>query len=108
MTNTIKVEKTEQEKNLEQILRASIRYHMAGFENEVMDGWITEEEFKEHANEEEFMNVIEWKMKDAKTRGILTSENTSRQIEIKHINFLGKERIALIKNDAVKWAMTKY
>lgn len=97
------------EQVLEIILRAGIEYELAGFENEVMDGELTQEEFDNLINQETLMSKVEEHLNDARTyRRVLTSPNTERQLEIKHINFLGTETIEKRKQNAVSWAIKKY
>lgn len=103
------MKKLSNEQILEVILKAGLLYDLAGFENEVEDGFRTQESFKEMLSQENIMSMVDYHIHDARTRRkYITSPNTQRTLEIKHINFLGNETIDKCKQIAVEWAIKKF
>lgn len=97
---------TNYEKELfTKILTGNIKYEIAGKENEMLDGYITREEFKGMLN---LLNVANQLFNEAYTTGYFKSSKTDTVIEAKHVKFLGNEELEIIKTTAVLHAMVAF
>ncbi|BAF81407.1 hypothetical protein EFP_139 [Enterococcus phage EF24C] len=90
------------------ILKGNIIYEIAGKENEMLDGYITEEEFEEFKTMQNLLDVAGNIFTEAYTSGYFKSSKTDTVIEAKHVKFLGYEEIECIKAMAVLQAKMKF
>ncbi|AXC33944.1 hypothetical protein LM99_0044 [Enterococcus phage vB_EfaS_LM99] len=100
---------TNYEKELfTKILTGNIKYEIAGKENEMLDGYITREEFEEFKGMLNLLNVANQLFNEAYTTGYFKSSKTDTVIEAKHVKFLGNEELEIIKTTAVLHAMVAF
>lgn len=85
----------------EKILKGNIKYEITGKENEMLDGYITEEEFEDFKTTQNLLDVAAQIINNAYRDGYFKSVKTDRVIEAKHVKFLGNEKIESIKIMAV-------
>lgn len=90
------------------ILKGNIKFEIAGKENEMLDGYITPEEFEEFKTTQNLLNVAAQIFTEAYTTGYFKSSKTDTVIEAKHIKFLGNEEIEGIKIIAVLQAQMEF
>ena len=85
---------TNYEKELfTKILTGNIKYEIAGKENEMLDGYITRDDFNEFKGMLNLLNVANQIFTEAYTDGYFKSSKTDTVIEAKHVKFLGTEEI---------------
>lgn len=100
---------TNYEKELfTKILTGNIKFEIAGKENEMLDGYITRDEFNEFKGMVNLLNVANQIFTEAYTDGYFKSSKTDTVIEAKHVKFLGTEEIEIIKTTAVLHAMVAF
>lgn len=90
------------------ILKGNIIHEIAGKENEMLDGYITEEEFNEFKSMLNLLDVAGNIFTEAYASGYFKSSKTDTVIEAKHVKFLGSEEIETIKTMAVLQALVKF
>lgn len=95
---------TANEKLATKLLRGAIIYEIAGWENEVTDGYITKEEFFDRLDIDRLKQIANYSLKEAARVGYLESEYSAYTMEVRHLNFLGKERLEYIKTRAAELA----
>ena len=100
---------TNYEKELfTKILTGNIKFEIAGKENEMLDGYITRDEFNEYKGMLNLLNVANQIFTEAFTDGYFKSSKTDTVIEAKHVKFLGTEEIEIIKTNAILHAMVAF
>lgn len=100
---------TNYEKELfTKILTGNINFEIAGKENEMLDGYITRDEFNEYKGMLNLLNVANQIFTEAYTNGYFKSSKTDAVIEAKHVKFLGTEEIEIIKTNAILHAMVAF
>lgn len=100
---------TKYEKELfNKILKGNIKFEIAGKENEMLDGYITEDEFNEFKSLPNLLNVANQIFTEAYTSGYFKSSKTDTVIEAKHVKFLGTEEIEIIKTTCAFQAYAEY
>ncbi|QBZ69149.1 hypothetical protein [Enterococcus phage vB_EfaS_Ef6.1] len=100
---------TNYEKELfTKILTGNIKYEIAGKENEMLDGYITRDDFNEFKGMLNLLNVANQIFTEAYTDGYFKSSKTDTVIEAKHVKFLGTEEIEIIKTNAILHAMVAF
>lgn len=100
---------TNYEKELfTKILTGNIKYEIAGKENEMLDGYITRDDFNEFKGMLNLLNVANQIFTEAYTDGYFKSSKTDTVIEAKHVKFLGTEEIEIIKTNAILHAMVTF
>lgn len=100
---------TNYEKELfTKILTGNIKFEIAGKENEMLDGYITRDEFNEYKGMLNLLNVANQIFREAYTDGYFKSSKTDTVIEAKHVKFLGTEEIEIIKTNAILHAMVAF
>ncbi|MBS6191315.1 MAG: hypothetical protein KH617_10210 [Haemophilus parainfluenzae] len=100
---------TNYEKELfTKILTGNIKFEIAGKENEMLDGYITRDEFNEYKGMLNLLNVANQIFTEAYTDGYFKSSKTDTVIEAKHVKFLGTEEIEIIKTNAILHAMVAF
>lgn len=100
---------TNYEKELfTKILTGNIKFEIAGKENEMLDGYITRDEFNEYKGMLNLLNVANQIFTEAYTDGYFKSSKTDVVIEAKHVKFLGTEEIEIIKTNAILHAMVAF
>ncbi|QBZ69932.1 hypothetical protein [Enterococcus phage vB_EfaS_Ef5.2] len=100
---------TNYEKELfTKILTGNIKFEIAGKENEMLDGYITRDEFNEFKGMVNLLNVANQIFTEAYTDGYFKSSKTDTVIEAKHVKFLGTEEIEIIKTNAILHAMVAF
>lgn len=100
---------TNYEKELfTKILTGNIKFEIAGKENEMLDGYITRDEFNEFKGMVNLLNVANQIFTEAYTDGYFKSSKTDTVIEAKHVKFLGTEEIEIIKTNAILHAMVSF
>src|SRR5690606_7961816 len=91
----------KQEVEIVTILKENIVYEVAGWYNEVQDGYRTEQEYHNMTTDGDLLSLADWSLQEAYKDGFLTSESSSKAIEAKHIKFLGNKQIEALKEVAV-------
>ncbi|QBZ69357.1 hypothetical protein [Enterococcus phage vB_EfaS_Ef6.4] len=100
---------TNYEKELfTKILTGNIKFEIAGKENEMLDGYITRDDFNEFKGMLNLLNVANQIFTEAYTDGYFKSSKTDTVIEAKHVKFLGTEEIEIIKTNAILHAMVAF
>ncbi|WPH57051.1 hypothetical protein [Enterococcus phage G01] len=100
---------TNYEKELfTKILTGNIKYEIAGKENEMLDGYITRDDFNEFKGMLNLLKVANQIFTEAYTDGYFKSSKTDTVIEAKHVKFLGTEEIEIIKTNAILHAMVAF
>ena len=100
---------TNYEKELfTKILTGNIKYEIAGKENEMLDGYITRDDFNEFKGMLNLLNIANQIFTEAYTDGYFKSSKTDTVIEAKHVKFLGTEEIEIIKTNAILHAMVAF
>ncbi|WNA13955.1 hypothetical protein [Enterococcus phage vB_Efa_VP16] len=100
---------TNYEKELfTKILTGNIKFEIAGKENEMLDGYITRDEFNEYKGMLNLLNVANQIFTEAYTDGYFKSSKTDTVIEAKHVKFLGTEEIEIIKTNAILHGMVAF
>ena len=84
-----------------QIITDIIKYEVAGYENAVQDGDMSQEEFNESTTVEALKDIANYHLSDAYKRGVLESPLDIKSMEAKHIKFLGTENIDAYTEGAV-------
>lgn len=90
------------------ILTDNIVYEIAGQENDMADGFITEEEFEEFKTTDNLMELATSLINAAYKDGHFESVQSEQCIEAKHIKFMGNEKIDTYKQVAIVNAQRKF
>lgn len=86
------------------LLKDNIVYEMDGWENELQDGIITEDEFFDKMNLDNINALAKQLLNEAMAEGFLESKQSGLILEAKHLKFLGRETLDDIESDAVTLA----
>lgn len=86
---------------LKRTLKDNLNYLIQGYQNMVLDGEISEEDFDKIKSKENINKLLKEDFTKAQKEGVLVNYQTDFPIETKHLNFLGKENINKLLEEVV-------
>lgn len=78
---------------LARILEDNVLHEVGGYENEMLDGDITEEEYETRMSAETLTHEALYVLKAGYKNGYIKSPNTGETLEAKHLKFLGNDML---------------
>lgn len=99
---------TEDEKKFYNLILHNVESTLAGQANAYTDGEIEEEELLQFATVENAIKLGYSELEIARKQGHLESCISNKAMEVKHINFLGNERIELLISKAAEKAIGRF